>query len=259
MKSRSFSAVLACGLLAQACGNSDSPRPEPSNTGAQAPALKPTGTAGGKFATTPANTAAQAPQPTAPTLAPAPAGYPLTDIKTIADNCATPMALLATAPESVGDSYAWAISRQALLANQQFRVTGADPAAPGEVHLATYKYNNAYALIATCKDGGTCNNLAAMYKAIVRSSHPQVICGKMNGLSSSPVGSGFGWAGDPRQNLPSAGDAVAACARLDACQIATDRSTPGDPFLECQKAPAKFKTDCAGRYPCSEVLACMAR
>lgn len=257
MKLRLACALLACGLSALACGNNDAPTPEPSSK--PAPVLKPPTTAGGQFAATPAKTADPAPQKVVPAIPPA-AGYPLTDIKAIPDNCATPAALLATAPGSVGDNYAWNISRQALLANQQFRVTSGDPAAPGEVKLATYKYNdNAYALVATCKDGGTCNNLAAMYKAIVRSSHPQVVCGKVNGISSSPVGSGFGWSADAKQNLPNTSDKVAACARLNACQIATDRSTPGDPFLECQKAPGKFKTECADRYPCSEVLACMGK
>jgi hypothetical protein len=81
----------------------------------------------------------------------------------------------------------------------------------------------------------------------------------MNGLSASPVGPAFGWSPDGRKNLPSTSDKVAACARLNACMIATDRSTPGDPFLECQKAPGKFKTECADRYPCAEVLACAGK
>lgn len=82
---------------------------------------------------------------------------------------------------------------------------------------------------------------------------------KLNGLSSSPVGPGFGWSSDMRQDLPAASDTIARCSRLNACLIATDRSTPGDPFLECQKAPSGFKLDCASRYPCSEVLACAGK
>lgn len=62
---------------------------------------------------------------------------------------------------------------------------------------------------------------------------------------------------DPKQNLPT--DVIGKCARLSACMIATDRATPGDPFLECQKGPTSFKTDCATRYPCSEVLACAGK
>jgi len=254
MKTRISLALALCAILVQACG--DSARPEPSGT---APPPKATSTAGGQFAATPAKTNEPASLQPAPAAA-GPKGYSRDGIKTIPDNCASPMTLLATAPASVGDKYAWNISRQALLANQQFRVTAGDPAVPGEVQLATYKYNDtAYALVAKCKDGGTCNDLAAMYKAIVRSANPQVVCGKMNGLSSSPVGAAFGWSPDGKGNLPSTSDKVASCARLNACMIATDRSTPGDPFLECQKAPGNFKTECANRYPCSEVLACTGR
>lgn len=189
-----------------------------------------------------------------------PKGYDLSAIKAIPDNCATPSVILATAPKSVGESYKWNISRQALLANQQLKVVAGPPSAPGQVSLATHVYNDsAFALVAKCKDGGTCNQLAAMYKAIVRTSHPQLACGKIQGISPTPVGPPFGWSDDPKGNLPVAGDAIALCARLSACMIATDRSTPGDPFTACQKAPHTFKTQCATRYPCAEVLACTGK
>ncbi len=243
-------AVMACALLGSACGNDDSARPDPGG----AKTAQPGPTAGVQQAPAPAKTDVPA---TPPPAAPQPKGYSRDAIKAIPDNCASPLAVLATAPASVGDKYAWPIARQALLANQQFRVTVGPPAVPGEVQLATHKYNDSYALVATCKDGGTCNDLAAMHKAIVRSSFPQVVCGKMNGLSASPVGAAFSWGAGPKQNLPT--DVVGKCARLNACSIATDRSTAGDPFLECQKAPSNFKLDCAARYPCSEVLACAAR
>jgi hypothetical protein len=192
----------------------------------------------------------------APRAAPSATGYSLAAVKTIADNCSSARAILATAPASVGNTYPWNISRQALLANQQLKVVQGAPTAPGQISLATHTYGaSALALVASCADGGTCNQLAAMYKAIVRSSHPQVICGKVPNVSSTPVNS-FSWAGSPEGNLPARGDVVAACARLSACMIATDRSTPGDPFLECQRAPSKFKTACATRHPCADVIAC---
>jgi len=186
--------------------------------------------------------------------------YPLDAIKAVDETCATPEVLLSTAPKSVGPDHPWHTARQALLANQQFRVVSGAPSVPGEVSLATYAYSDtAYALVAKCKDGGTCNRLAAMYKAIVRSSRPQVVCGaKIQGISGGPV-HGFGWEGDPKANLPGSGDTIAMCARIDACMIATDQATPGDPFLECQKAPSKFKTACAKQYPCAEVMACLGK
>lgn len=191
--------------------------------------------------------------------APAATGYDLSAIKAIPDNCSSPKVLLATAPKSVGADYAWNTTRQAMLANQQFRVVMGAPAIPGQVSLNIYEYGgNAFGVVAVCNDGGTCNQLAAMYKAIVRTSNPQVVCGPLPGISASPVAS-FKWDANPTGNLPADKDVGALCARLDACMIATDRSTPGDPFVECQKAPSSFKTECARRYPCAEVMACMGK
>jgi hypothetical protein len=182
-------------------------------------------------------------------------------IKTIPDDCTRPEVLLATAPKSVGPDYPWHVTRQALLANQQFKVVHEHPPdAPGQIAVTAWGYgDNAYALVALCADGATCNRLAAMYKAVVRSSHAQVLCKTpIAGISNSPVNT-FRWSDDPKSNLPQDGELPALCARLSACSIATDQSTPGDPFLECQKAPSKFKTDCAKRYPCAEVIACMGK
>jgi len=248
MRTWSSTICVAIALLAAACsksggGDEAKPTTEPSAK-ATAPEIK----------------TAEAPaQKPAAVAAPAAQGYDLAAIKSIPDNCSSPTVILATAPRSVGASYPWNISRQALLANQQFKITAEPPSVPGQVSLATYDYGGggAYALVAKCNDGGTCNRLAAMYKAIIRSSNPQVFCGKVPGISASPVGSAFGWNPSPEGNLPSAKDITALCARLDACLIATDRSTAGDPFVECQKAPSKFKTACARKYPCAEVLACM--
>lgn len=186
-------------------------------------------------------------------------GYDLSAIKTIADNCSSPKVLLTTAVKKEGAEYSWHATRQALLANQQFRVVMGAPAIPGQVSLNIYEYgSNALAVVAACNDGGTCNQLAAMYKAIVRTSNPQVVCGPLPGIGASPVSS-FKWDANPQGNLPPEKDVSALCARLDACMIATDRSTPGDPFVECQKAPSGFKTQCARRFPCAEVMACMGK
>jgi hypothetical protein len=185
----------------------------------------------------------------------------LSAISPIPDHCASPIVILSGAPESVGPKFAWPVAHQTLLANQQFKVVKEAPKAPGEVLLATYKHKltQGYALVAKCKDGGTCNRLAAMYKAVVRSSRPELACGKIDTLGARPVRAPFAWADDVKGNLPKPGDLQGACARLNACMIATDRATEGDPFLACQKAPSHFKTDCARRYPCAEVLACTGK
>lgn len=210
-------------------------------------------TAAATTATAEAATTTAAPEP-----APAVTGYPLDKIKTIPDNCQSPQVILATAPNKVGKDYPWNITRQALLANQQFKVVSTTPAVPGEVQLATFAMGESFALVAKCNDGGTCNALAAMYKAIIRTSVPQVYCGSVPSLSKAPVHR-FSWATDPNANLPGKADTVALCARLNACMIATDRSTAGDPFVECQRGPSRFKTACATKYPCAEVMACIEK
>ncbi|AKT37660.1 hypothetical protein [Chondromyces crocatus] len=259
-------ATLGIALFAVVCGGcqgqeSAETSPATKQEGTQTP--RASGTSGAVTGTTAAAGGTLAPTTTAAPAATAAAappakGYDLSAIKAIPDNCASASVILTSAPKSVGANYDWAISRQALLANQQFRVVHpGPPTSPGEVSLAPYEYGSAYALVARCSDGATCNQLAAMYKAIVRSSRPQPICGPVQGIGASPVAA-FRLDGH-EGNLPRAQDTIAACARLSACQIATDRATPGDPFLECQKKPQAFKRECAARHPCAEVLACMAQ
>ncbi len=138
----------------------------------------------------------------------------------------------------------------------QIKIVAGEPVRESEVHLATYQYDNkGYSLVATCRDVATCNDVAAMYKAIVRSSNPIVFCGKSSHLSATPVGA-FAWSTDPHQNLPAPNDTFALCARVNACMIATDRDVPGDPYLECQKEPRRFKISCGGFDDCNDVLDC---
>lgn len=251
--------TLALCACAAACGNKDSAEAEPGGRPSPTSQKGAAGPGAGQFAATPNQPGTS--QPTQPGVGGSTGqkGYPRDAIAAIPDNCASAVVVLSTAPPSVGDNYAWPISRQTFLANQQFQVVPSMPSVPGQVYLATHTLNGGYALVGRCKDGGTCNDVAAMYKAIVRSSMPNVVCGNVKGLSASPVGRGFEWASDPTKNLPASNDTVAKCARLNACMIATNRSTPGDPFAECQKGPAAFKVECAAKYPCSEVLACAGR
>jgi hypothetical protein len=184
----------------------------------------------------------------------------------IADNCQSPYVIMATAPESVGVDYPWTWSRQAMLANQQFKVVAGTPSAVGQVsfatHFASARYNFAWVLVAQCHDGGTCNKLASMYKAIVPGSQSQAFCGTWPmdlspATMKKPV---LRELGDPQNSLPQSSDTIGQCARLQACSVAMDPPTKAGKEnigLECQKAPSKFKRECAAKYPCSEVMACL--
>lgn len=189
--------------------------------------------------------------------------YPMASIKTIPDGCSQAHAVLATAPDSVGSAYEWQWSRQAMLANQQFKTTASYPVAHGEVSFDVYhadaKLNNAWVLVGNCADGATCNHLAAMYKGVVKSSRPEPICGDVPaswGRSQKTIDL---LAGGPRNNLPRASDTIAQCARIAACTLATTPSTTEDIGIACQKSPSSFKRECAARYPCAEVMACIGQ
>lgn len=203
--------------------------------------------------------------PTTPVTDPSQQTYPDVANK-ISDSCDNPYVIMNTAPNSVGIDYPWTWSRQAMLANQQFKVVGADPSAPGEVsfqvHLASDKFQNAWVLVAKCKDGGTCNKLAAMYKAIVKGSQSQPVCGKLPmDLSQATFKKVvLRELGNPQNTLPDSSDVPGQCARLQACSVAMDPPTKSgkeEIGFECQKSPSKFKTSCATRYPCAEVMKCL--
>ena len=187
--------------------------------------------------------------------------YSEASIRAIPEACSNAHVMLASAPTSVGADYGWPWSKQAMLVNLQYKVVTGRPSAHGEVsfsvHQADKSFNNAWLLVADCADGGTCNHLAAMYKAVVKSSSPQVICGALPASFGRAVRSLDLLPGGPQANLPS--DVIGKCARLAACVIASDSSTTADVGIDCQKAPHTFKLDCATRYPCASVLSCMGR
>jgi len=197
-----------------------------------------------------------------PVTTPSKQTYSMVGITTISDDCATAHVIMATAPESVGADYEWKYTRQAMLANQQYRVVADAPHVRGEVafevHQADASLNHAFVLLANCADGLTCNHLAAMYKSVVKSSNPQVVCGD---VPAARVGRFVKktdlMAGGPKANLPASSDTISKCARVAACTIADDTATKDDVGIACQKSPSSFRLDCASRYPCAEVLACM--
>jgi hypothetical protein len=181
--------------------------------------------------------------------------------------CSRPSVLAATAPKSVGKDYPWTWARQALLANQQFRVVPGTPGVPGQVsfelHQLPASSGNAFALVAQCQDGGTCNHLAAMFRAVVPGNRASVSCGPLpSGLAARTRvrGGVLAELSDPKSNLPGRKDVVGQCARLQACTVASDTSRSGseDLGLRCQRAPSRFPIACARKYPCVEVLSCMA-
>ncbi len=248
------------------CGD-EKPQVDPGKTagasGSGAATAKPTAAATATMTATaaasgePAASGAPAASGTA-AAAPATGDYPMGDLKPIASDCASPRVLLTGGPAKLGLEFPWPLAKQILLAHDNFKVVKGPPTKAGEIHLGTHEVQKiGYGLVAQCKDAETCNKLAAMYKAVMRSSTPQPFCGKMGGLSDEPKDSGFEWAANRKDNLPKDDEVQSQCARIDACMIRADHSVPGDPYLECQKAPVSFKPKCALKETCAEVLSCM--
>lgn len=188
---------------------------------------------------------------------PAPSGvdrYPLTAIKSIPDDCRTPAVILSSAPIRLGSGYIWPWARQAMLAHPEFTPLVEPPTAQGQVEFKVFEDDLVgITLVGVCHDGWTCNRVAAMFKAVIRTSNPQLFCGNLpvKGVERPAflVPPDNYW-------MPLPDDTIHKCARLAACAIAMKPSTPGDPGAECQKAPSRFKLDCALLSPCAEVAAC---
>jgi len=217
-------------------------------------------------AATAAPTPNAAPPASAPSEAKAQSGasdYPTDGLKTIADSCSAATAILASVPRKVvegwkdGQEWTWAV--QALLAHPEFTLRDDSTAQTMEVKFLQYDQpNDAVALVAHCHDGVTCNKLAAMYKFTVPSARPQLFCGaKVPGLTGvgatvvklTPFGG-------TDSKIPDDKNVLGRCARLHACTRRLDRSSAESLGLSCQRAPGKFKTSCAAKKSCDEVVAC---
>jgi hypothetical protein len=206
-------------------------------------------------------TAGDKPKLGADPVAPSTPKFDRSFIRPIAETCSDGKIVFAIITRSVFEKpgFHWRWADQVMLASPEFRVVPHAALFPGTIAFMVYDHGSSgnVALVGHCGHGGTCNDIAAAYKAIVRSSSPQIFCGSVPGLGREtgmqlvPTGN--------RSDLPGSDDVISQCARVAACMIRADPNTPGDPGLECQRAPSGFKVSCASRYPCSEVMACMKR
>jgi hypothetical protein len=181
----------------------------------------------------------------------------MASIKTIDDTCSKAHVLMSVLPANLKGGFPWTFLRQAVVVHQEFsNSSGAPPTKAGDVQYEMYDHGTANkALVAHCGDGATCNKLAAMYKALVPTSNPRPICGAVPDIKGTPQSVRI--PRSPNQlDLPKRGDTQAQCARLGSCAIYLNPATQGDPSVECQKAPSKFKLDCALKTTCQEVADC---
>lgn len=183
--------------------------------------------------------------------------YPFKGVTRIADDCQEASVVLTTAPKKMGWDYDWTWTRQALFANPQFQIVDgpAKPSLPMQIRLDMYAIPEGFALVAVCHDGATCNKLAAMYRSTVQTCDPQLKCGALpiDGVARRPalVPASGQW-------LPvEEGNVVGRCARIGICLRVKNEPIHGNPSVACQSAPTKFKTECAKKATCDEVVSCL--
>lgn len=183
--------------------------------------------------------------------------YPIKGIATIPDACSEPSVVLTTAPKSMGWSYDWTWTRQAFHANPQFQIVDwpNKPEKPMQVRLDMYEIPEGFALVGVCKDGATCNKLAAMYRGTVPTCDPRLHCGAMP-ISGTAKRSAIIPADGQWLPMESA-NVVGKCARIGVCLRVKQEPFRGNPGVACQAAPSKFKVDCAKKATCDEVVACL--
>lgn len=258
-------------FVACACAASPSQRPDPIPSGSGA-GTSPSSASSSEASATPSSAPSSdasaalsaAPAAGAPSSEAGPADpppleveYPFKGLATIPDDCKEPSVVLTTAPKSMGWSYDWTWTRQAFHANPQFQIVDwpGKPEKAMQVRLDMYAIPSGFALVGVCKDGATCNKLAAMYRATVPTCDPRLHCGALpiagEAKKSAIIPADGQW-------LPvDASNVVGRCARIGVCLRMKKEPFKGNPGVACQTSPSRFKTDCAKKATCDEVVECL--
>lgn len=185
--------------------------------------------------------------------------YALDAIRPIPSNCkASSVILTAVTKKAIeSENFEWNFPKQVFLANRQFDyvpVLVPGSGGPNTVAFrgAEHRPTKGVALVAECNGADTCNQIAAVYKLVVPTSHPEVICGKTPTLGEDVSTHVFT---DPA--LPSKENVVQQCVRLAACQARRDGKLDGDPAIECQRRPSNFQLRCSFKETCEAVMSCV--
>lgn len=189
-----------------------------------------------------------------------PGVYSLAEIRPVAENCKSPSVMLAAVSNNIAKKkdFVWAYVVQALYAHPKF-VLGNKVSlkAPGRVALQEVQVTpKAVGLVAYCKDGATCNELAAMYKSTVPTSKPEVYCGKSWEKGRIPRGllNSVGLRAMAFKKLKE--EPTSMCARVGICTKQQNPASTDDIGLECKRAPGKYKYKCGQEKTCEAVVAC---
>jgi hypothetical protein len=222
-------------------------------------------------AATPPATPAAAPQ--APAVAsaaptsdrntvPDPWTYPETGFTAIATTCPDPYVVVVTLPEKAAADYDYYYTRYMLhtYSRSFTEVPSAAGLGPRQVAFREVNRKGQRSLVAKCGDARTANKFVAAYRNAVRGSTPQPVCGADVSAWNS-VKRAITFAG--KDLIPPAGDSQPAveqqCARLGVCLAILRPETPGNPGVDCLRAPTRFDRHCTRKTTCSEVLDCLGK
>jgi len=192
--------------------------------------------------------------------------YDQSTITPLPSDCKSPSVLFTVIPKSIHEkpSFRWRFALQVMLANQQLKTrdTVRPHAKSPEVsfHTAGHTPTGGVGLLARCNNGEACNELMAAYQLVVPTAKLQSWCGDdpktLSWVRPETLMPPPEW--DIETALPARDDPTSQCVRLAACEAQKTGKLVGDPAIQCQKKPGKFKIGCALKYPCAKVLSCVA-
>lgn len=190
--------------------------------------------------------------------------YPLNDIKPIPETCSSPWTVLhviTPAARKRFPNWLWPSTVQSLYAHPEFQVVGSAPTRSMQVQVLEGKHGDEnFALWMRCFDAHTCNQVAAMYRAVTPTARPWVYCGagdqRLNRASSrSLFANADRFTQEARSKLTS--DLQSKCYRIGAC-YAREGAAPGEDMgSRCNMKPSTFRLECAQRATCSQVVECL--
>jgi len=262
---------MACKQAAKAMLDEETPpqtAPSPAASAVAAPApataAPPVSPAAAAAAAAAVASAALAANELAPAAKPFDGKYSLDGIRQIPANCKAPHVILTTVTQGVFDSgkLPWNFARQVFLANQQFKystLTLSGGASNVLLRGAAHKPTKGVALVADCNSADTCMQVAAVYKTVVPTSNPEVVCGNAPTLGESVATFVFEEGQPLKANLPPKDNVVQQCVRLAACQARRDGKLDGDPGIECQRKPSSFQLRCSFKDSCDDVMSCVGK
>jgi hypothetical protein len=193
---------------------------------------------------------------------PDPWTYPETGFTPIASTCGDPYVVVVTLPDTAAADYDYYYTRYMLHAYSPAftEVPSGSGLEPRQVTFREVNRKGQRSLVAKCGDARTANKFVAAYRNAVRGSTPQPVCGAdvsgWNNLKRSITVTG-------KDLVPPGGDSQPAvqqqCARLGVCLAILRPDTPGNPGVDCLRAPTRFDRHCTRKATCSDVLSCLGK